>query len=67
MASNDPSPGELVHEAKELDAKAAQLHASASGSAEQQAAAEAAAQEWEAADGVTSKIEGFTAGEPPQD
>lgn len=66
MPSNDPSPGELVHEAQELDAKAAKLH----GGADQQAASEAdeaAAQEWEAADGVTSKIEGFTAGEPPQD
>jgi len=70
MTSPEPSPSELVHEAKELDAQAARLHAQADatplGSAEHQAAEDAdqaADQEWKAADAVTSKIEGFTPGE----
>jgi hypothetical protein len=62
MASTDPSPGELVHEAKELDAEAARLHAASDPAAED--ADQAADQEWKAAEAITSKVEGFTAGEP---
>jgi hypothetical protein len=65
MSNNDPRPGELVHEAKELDAEAARLHATSDATAAAEAD-EAADQEWKAAEAITSKVEGFTAGEPSE-
>jgi hypothetical protein len=69
----NPDPSELVVDAEAKQANAEKLATGAAttppGSPERAAAADAnadAEQEWNAADAVTSQIEGFTAGEPAE-
>jgi hypothetical protein len=73
IGRNDPVPGKLVAEAKAAQAHAHELHEAADkagpGSPEWEAALEAdeiANEDWEAASAVTSKVEGFTGGEPAE-
>ena len=73
MTTSDSDPVSLTAEAQAMASHAAKLHATADatdpGSPERLAAEEAdldAEQEWEAASAVTSRIEGFSGGEPAE-